>query len=143
MGVLQQTDVEIDPAPPIAKRLPDSRIFSGVTLDDPYAWLEDAADPEVIAYLKAENAFTDAVMAPTATLRETLYREIVGRVQRTDTRIPFQMGDVFYYTRTEDGRDYDILCRKRGGLEAPEEILLDLNTIAGEYLALGYYTPSY
>ena len=143
MGLLRQTDIEITATPPVAKRLPNARVFSGVTLDDPYAWLEDAADPEVIAYLKAENAFTDSVMAPTAPLRDTLYREIVGRVQRTDTRIPFQMGDVFYYTRTEDGRDYDILCRKRGGLEAPEEILLDLNTIAGEYLALGYYTPSY
>jgi oligopeptidase B len=130
-------------APPVAKRLQEPRAYSGVTLDDPYAWLENPDDPEVIAYLRAENAFTETVMAPTTALRETLYAEIVGRVQRTDTKVPFRMGDDFYYVRTEDGRDYDILCRKRGSLDAPEEILLDLNAIAGEYLALGEYAPSY
>ena len=134
---------QTEPLAPVAGRRPTTRAFSGVALDDPYAWLEDATDPDVIAYLQAENAFTESVMAPTAALRETLYREIVGRVQRTDTKIPFRMGDIFYYTRTEDGRDYDILCRKRGSLEAPEEILLDLNAIAGAYLAIGYYAPSY
>ena len=130
-------------APPIARQLPHAFAFGDKRLEDPYAWLEQPTDPEAIAYLKAENAYTEAMMAPTAALRETLYREIVGRVQRTDTRVPFRMGDVFYYIRTEDGRDYDILCRKRGGLEAPEEILLDLNAIAGDYLTLGYYAPSY
>jgi oligopeptidase B len=130
-------------SPPVARRRAAPRAYSGVTLDDPYAWLENPDDPEVIAYLRAENAFTEAMMAPTAALRETLYAEIVGRVRRTDTKAPFRMGDWFYYVRTEDGRDYDILCRKRGSLDAPEEILLDLNAIAGEYLALGKYAPSY
>lgn len=129
--------------PPVARRLPTTSDFGGIHHDDPFAWLEDPTDPEVIAYLKAENAFTEAVMAPTAAIRETLYQEIIGRIQRTDTNVPFRMGDLFYYTRTEEGRDYDILCRKRGSLDAPEEILLDLNEIAGEYLSLGYYAPSY
>ena len=131
------------PAPPFARQRREPRAYSGVTLDDPYAWLENRDDPEVIAYLRAENAFTEAAMAPTAALRETLYSEIVGRVRRTDTKVPFRLGDWFYYVRTEDGRDYDILCRKRGDLAAPEEILLDLNAIAGEYLALGEFAPSY
>lgn len=129
--------------PPVAMRRPGQRAFSGVTLDDPYAWLENPDDPEVIAYLKAENTFTEAVMAPATALRETLYREIVGRVQRTDTKVPIRLGDSFYYMRTEDRRDYDILCRKRGSLAVPDEILLDLNEIAGAYLAIGYYAPSY
>lgn len=134
---------DLDLAAPIAKRLPQSRVFSGIAIDDPYAWLEDASNPEVIAYLQAENAYTNAVMAETEAGRETLYQEIVGRVQRTDTRVPFRMGDYFYYIRTEEGRDYDILCRKRGSLEAPEEILLDLNEIAGDYLVLRAYRPSH
>jgi oligopeptidase B len=135
--------VPSDLAPPIARRASRPRAYSGVVLDDPYAWLENPDDPEVIDYLKAENAFTEAAMAATADLRERLYAEIVGRVQRTDAKVPFRMGDDFYYVRTEDGRDYDILCRKRGSLDAPEEILLDLNAIAGDYLALGEYAPSY
>jgi oligopeptidase B len=98
---------------PVAKARPSSRQFSGVTVDDPYAWLEDASDPAVIAHLEAENAYTDAVMSDMAAERESIYQEIVGRVQRTDTHVPFRMGNVFYYIRTEDGKDYDILCRKR------------------------------
>ena len=129
-------------AAPVAEPRPRRRQFSGVTIEDSYAWLENPRDPEVIAHLEAENAYTNALMAGTEALRETLYQEIVGRVQRTDTQVPFRLGDVFYYTRTEEGKDYDIICRKRGGLEAPEEILLDLNEIAGDYLALGQYAPS-
>jgi oligopeptidase B len=97
----------------------------------------------VIAYLEAENAYTEAVMAPSKDFQETLYQELIGRIQRTDTDVPFRMGDFYYYFRTEEGKDYGILCRKRGSLDAPEEILLDLNEIAGEYLELGSFAPSY
>src|SRR4051812_8897062 len=86
------------PSPPLAKREPLTRTFGDVTYVDPYAWLEDPRDPQVIAYLEAENAYTEAVMEPTAALRETLHRELVARVQRTDTEVPFRMGDVYYYT---------------------------------------------
>jgi oligopeptidase B len=134
---------QLDLVAPVARRSPQSRVFGGVAIEDPYAWLEDPNDPEVTAHLEAENAYTNAVMAPTEALRETLYQEIVGRVQRTDTKVPFHMGEYFYYIRTEEGRDYDILCRKRGSLDAPEEILLDLNEIAGDYLTLGRYAPSH
>jgi oligopeptidase B len=131
------------PTPPVARQIPHTFEFGDIALDDPYAWLENPDDPAVIAYLEAENAYTDAMMAPAKALRETLYDEMVGRIQRTDTRIPFRMGEFFYYTRTEEGRDYDILCRKQGSLDAPEQIMLDLNEIAAEYLSLGFYAPSY
>jgi oligopeptidase B len=128
---------------PVAAPRPHRRQIGNVPIDDPYSWLENPCDPAVIAHLEAENAYTNAVMEVTDSVREALYREIVGRVQRTDTQVPFRTGDNFYYTRTEEGRDYDILCRKQGSFDAAEEILLDLNEIAGDYLALGKYAPSY
>ncbi|MFT4041420.1 MAG: hypothetical protein QM692_24770, partial [Thermomicrobiales bacterium] len=126
--------------PPIAARRPVTREFSGVAISEDYAWLEDPRDPEVIAYLEAENAYAEAVVD--AGLRETLHQELMARIQRTDTRVPVQIGEVFYYIRTEEGRDYNILCRRVGGMEAPEQILLDLNTMAGDFLRLGAWQPS-
>jgi oligopeptidase B len=140
---VSQVPSDLHPVPPVAKRVPHAFRFGDVSHADAYAWLENPEDPEVIAYLRAENAYTEAVMAPYAALRETLYQEMVGRIQRTDTKIPFRMGENVYYTRTETGRDYDILCRRRDALDAPEEVLLDLNEMARGYLVLGYYAPSY
>ena len=130
------------PSPPIAPRRPVEREFSGITIADDYAWLENPDDPEVIAYLEAENAYLEQVLAATGDLRERLHQELMGRVQRTDMHVPVRMGDVFYYTRTETGRDYDILCRRVGSMNAPEQILLDLNEMAGDYLRLGSWQPS-
>ncbi|MFN8661667.1 MAG: S9 family peptidase [Thermomicrobiales bacterium] len=129
-------------SPPIAARRPMEREFSGVTITDDYAWLENPRDPEVIAYLEAENAYLDQTLAATGDLRERLHHELMARVQRTETRVPVRIGDVFYYLRTETGRDYDILCRRVGGMDAPEQILLDLNELAGDYLRLGSWQPS-
>ena len=128
--------------PPIAERRPVEREFSGVTISDDYAWLENPRDPEVIAYLEAENAYLAQVLAVTGDLRERLHQELMARVQRTDMRVPVQIGDVFYYIRTETGRDYDILCRRVGSMDAPEQVLLDLNEMAGDYLRLGSWQPS-
>ncbi|MCA9864743.1 MAG: hypothetical protein KC432_17030, partial [Thermomicrobiales bacterium] len=128
--------------PPVAERRPVVREFSGVTLADDYAWLENPADPAVIAYLEAENAYLDQVLAATGNLRDRLHQELMARVQRTDVRVPVRIDDVFYYIRTEDGRDYDMLCRRVGSMEAPEQILLDLNEMAGDYLRLGSWHPS-
>lgn len=130
------------PTPPEADRRPVERVFSGVTIDDDYAWLEDPHDPDVVAYLEAENAYLEHVLAATGDLRERLHQELMARVQRTDTRVPVRIGDTFYYIRTEAGRDYDLLCRRVGSLDAPEQILLDLNEMAGEYLRLGAWQPS-
>jgi oligopeptidase B len=128
--------------PPIAERRPVEREFSGITISDDYAWLENPRDPEVIAYLEAENAYLAQVLAATGDLRERLHQELMARVQRTDTRVPVQIDDIFYYIRTETGRDYDILCRRVGSMDAPEQILLDLNEMAGDYLRLGSWQPS-
>jgi len=113
------------PAPPEAKRVPHELEIHGDVRVDPYYWLKERDDPEVIAYLEAENAYTDAVMAHTAELREKLYEEIVGRLERTEETVPYRLGDYFYYTRFEADAEYPLYCRKRGSLEAEEEILLD------------------
>lgn len=130
------------PTPPIAVPRPVEREFSDIALADDYAWLEYPDDPEVIAYLEAENAYLDQVLAETGDLRERLHQELMARVQRTDMHVPVRIGEVFYYIRTETGRDYDILCRRVGGMDAPEQILLDLNDMAGDYLRLGSWRPS-
>jgi oligopeptidase B len=84
----------------------------------------------VRAYLEAENAYTQAVMADTAGLRETLYREMVGRIEETDRSAPVRWGGYFYYDRTEAGQQYRIWCRRRSSMDAPEEVLADGNACA-------------
>jgi oligopeptidase B len=123
----------IDPAalrPPIARRVPTSRVIHGETRVDDYDWLRDKTDPEVQSYLRAENAYTAAVMRPTQTLQEELYREMVGRIAEADVTVPYRKQGYWYYTRTEAGKQYPIQCRKRGSLEAVEEVVLDLNRLA-------------
>jgi oligopeptidase B len=98
----------------------------------------------VIPYLEAENRYTEAVMASTKPLQETLYQEILGRIQETDVTVPVKRDDYFYYTRTEEGKAYSIQCRKHAGLDAPEEILLDANALAEgqKYFRLGTFAVS-
>ena len=111
---------------------------------DNYFWLRDRTDPDVIAYLEAENRYTEAVMASTELLQETLYQEILGRIQETDLSVPVRRDDYFYYTRTEEGKAYGIYCRKHDGLDASEEILLDANVLAAgqNYFRLGNFVVS-
>src|SRR5262245_16752565 len=116
--------------PPVAPRHPKRIEQHGETRIDDYGWLRDKDSPEVVAYLKAENAYSDALIAPTAALREQLYAEIVGRIQETDQSAPVRLGEYLYYSRTFAGRQYELHARKRGSLDAPEEVLLDLNRMA-------------
>jgi oligopeptidase B len=111
---------------------------------DDYPWLRDREDPDVLAYLEAENAYADAFMEPTAGLQEVLYKEMVGRIQETDVTVPYRKGGFFYYARTEEGKQYPILCRRKGSVTAPEEAFLDLNELAvgHEFLAVGDYSVS-
>ena len=97
---------------------------------DDYLWLREKEDPEVRAYLEAENAYTDAVMRPTEAFQAALYDEMLGRIQETDQNVPYRQGGFFYYSRTEQGKQYPIHCRRKGSLEAPEEVTLDLNRLA-------------
>jgi len=132
------------PRPPIAPRRPRILEAHGDRRVDPYYWLREKDNPEVIAYLEAENSYAGAVMQPAAALEEKLYREILGRVQETDTSAPTLFKGWWTYTRTVEGLDYEIYCRRRGSMDAPEEVLLDGNELAKghEYFDLGYVERS-
>jgi oligopeptidase B len=130
--------------PPVARRIAHPGTVHGDTREDDYFWLREKTNPDVAAYLEAENAYADAVMAPTAALQETLYVEMLGRIKETDLSVPYREGGYFYYSRTEEGKQYPIYCRKQGGLDAPEEVTLDLNELAvgHSFLAIGAYAVS-
>jgi oligopeptidase B len=117
-------------APPVAKKVPKTTEVNGRELVDNYFWLRDKQNPEVAAYLQAENAYTDAVMKPTEGLQKKLYDEMLSRIKENDAEVPYKEGSYFYYTRTEAGKQYSIYCRKKGTLDAPEELLLDVNELA-------------
>ena len=116
--------------PPTAERRPHRLTTHGDTRVDEYYWLRDRDDPAVLRHLEAENAYTAAMMRHTEGLQERLYRELVGRIQETDLSVPERIDGWYYYSRTEEGRQYPIFCRRRGSLDAPEEIALDQNVLA-------------
>lgn len=130
--------------PPAAPRRPHANTIHGYTLRDDYFWLRGKTDPEVLAHLERENAYAEAVLSHTKPLQERLYAEMLGRIQQTDLSVPARSGDYWYYSRTEEGRQYPAMCRRKGTMEAPEELLLDLNVLAEghHYCALGAYTVS-
>ena len=132
------------PMPPIPAERPTVLTKHGDSRIDPYFWLRQRANPEVIAYLEAENLFADAVMAPAARLQQRLYQEIVDRVEQTDTSPPTYFKGYWHYTRTVEGLDYDIYCRRKGSIYAPEEVELDGNELATghDYFELGYVEHS-
>lgn len=124
------TAKETAPQPPVAKKIPKTMSIHGDTRVDDYYWMRERENPEVKAYLTAENAYTDAMMKPTVPLQEKLYKEILSHVKETDMSVPYREGDYFYYSRTEQGKQYSIMCRKKGNLDAPEEIVMDVNKLA-------------
>ena len=128
--------------PPVAARKHTERVEHGYTLVDDYAWLREKENPETIAYLEAENAYCAATFAGTEELQKQLYEEMLSHIKETDVSVPFRERTWWYYSRTEQGKQYEIYCRRLGTLEEPqgeEEILLDVNGLAeGEsFLALG------
>ncbi len=134
----------VDAKPPVATIETVIDTVNGHERTDDYFWLRNRGDSNVIAYLEAENNYTDAIMASTNKLQTKLYDEMVARIKETDLSVPVKNGDYFYYSRTEEGKQYDIYCRKQGSLDAEEEIILDLNQMAEgkEYLALSSYEVS-
>ena len=132
------------PRPPVAPRRPKLLFAHGDRRVDPYYWLREKDNSEVMAYLEAENAYADAVMAPTEDLQATLYREILWRVQETDTSAPTLHKGWWTYTRSVEGLDYEIYCRRHGTMDAAEEVVLDANELAKghEYFDLGYVERS-
>ena len=125
--------------PPVAKKVPKKTEIHGQTLVDDYFWMREKSNPEVIAYLEAEENYANAMMGHTGRFRETLYKEMLRRIKETDVNVPYRQDGFYYYTRTQAGQQYPILCRKRGSLDAKEEVLLDQNKMAagGKYFSLG------
>src|SRR6202453_4081362 len=130
--------------PPTPRRQETVTTLHGHRLADQYGWLREKDSPEVIAFLEQENAYTRAIMKSTEELQATLYAEMISHIKETDVSVPFQYKDYFYFSRTEQGAQYPIYCRKHGSLDAPEEIMLDMNQMAvGEsFLALGAVSVS-
>ena len=116
--------------PPAAKKVEHKVVLHGDTRLDDYFWLKDKTNPDVIKYLEAENAYTAKVMRPTDALQKTLYDEMLGRIKQTDQGVPYKYGAFWYYTRTVEGKQYAIHCRKKGTLDATEEVILDENELA-------------
>jgi oligopeptidase B len=130
--------------PPTARTHQTTTTVHSYQLADDYAWLRHKDNPEVIAFLEQENLYTRAVMKPTEALQARLYAEMISHIKETDVSVPFKNKDYFYYSRTEQGAQYPIYCRKHGSLDAGEEVMLDMNQMAaGEgFLALGALTVS-
>jgi oligopeptidase B len=151
-GKLVLVTTELPEAAPTARQVPAVRNQHGDTVTDEFSWLADKENPETIAYLEAENSWTKKATAHLADLQNTIFEEIKGRTQETDLSVPSRKGDYWYYTRTEEGKQYGIQCRvsvRPGETDPPEEkdgeqVLLDGNALAEgkEFFALGTFDVS-
>src|SRR5258706_1702469 len=132
------------PKPPVARKVARTIELHGRKLTDDYYWLRDEPSLEVHEYLESENAYADAFMKDTEALQKRLYDEILSRIKETGLSVPYRRDGFFYYTRTEAGKQYPIFCRKKGALEAKEEVFLDVNELAkGEkFMSVGTWQPS-
>ena len=119
--------------PPVAEIIPKELTIHDHTRIDNYYWLNQRENPKVIEYLEAENAYKDAVLKHTEGLQDKLYDEILGRIKKTDMSVPYKESGYYYYTRYEEESEYPIYCRKKGDMEAEEEILLNVNEMAKGY----------
>lgn len=130
--------------PPVAKKIHTENHINGGNLVDDYRWMREKSNPEVAQYLEAENAYTDAYLKPTEGLQKKLYDEMVSHIKETDVNVPYGYGGYYYYARWEAGKQYPIQARKKGSLNAPEQITLDINELAKneKFMALGAYQIS-
>ena len=133
------------PLPPVAPQKPHVSLWHGESVSDPWFWLREKSSPEVVAYLNAENAYTEAMTANLKPFSEALYKEMLGRIKQTDLSVPVRRGAYFYYSRTQEGQQYPIQCRRKAAKsgaddpKAAEEVLLDQNELAKglAFLSLG------
>jgi oligopeptidase B len=132
------------PKPPMAEKKTKTTNIHGETLVDEYFWLREKTNPAVLAHLQAEDAYAEAAMKHTAPLQEKLYKEMLSHIKQTDRDVPYRSGNYFYYTRTEEGKQYPIYCRRKGSLDAPEEIVLDQNELAKgqKFMDVDSFVPS-
>lgn len=116
--------------PPVAEKIKKELIANGDARIDYYYWMNQREDPKVTDYLKAENAYTDTILSDVKDFRAKLFTEILGRIKQTDESVPYKIRGYYYYYRYEQGKEYPIHCRKKDNLNAPEEILIDVNEMA-------------
>jgi oligopeptidase B len=131
-------------APPVANKVSHVTTPQGYHVEDDYFWLRERDNPEVVAYLGAEEAYANAMMAGTAALQDTLYRDMLARIKETDENVPYRRDGWLYYTRTVAGRQYPIYARRHGSMDSAEQVTLDLNLL-GEgraFVGIGAYAPS-
>jgi oligopeptidase B len=131
-------------SPPLARREPVESVLHGDRRVDHYAWLRNKDNPEVIAYLDAENAYAEAILGPTGRFQEALYQEMLGRILQTDLSVPYRLRGYLYFTCTEEGKQYPIHCRRVDAAGSLDEMLLDLNGLAEghSFLGLGAFDVS-
>ena len=133
------------PTPPVAKRVDYKQVWHGETVIDPYFWLREKSHPDVAKYLEAENAYTEAMTAGLVPFRDALYKEMLSRIKQTDLGVPVRDGKFYYYSRTVEGQQYPLYCRKPASedgsyrADAPEFVMLDQNEMAKglKFLGLG------
>lgn len=137
------------PRPPVARQVEHISVWHGEKVDDRFHWLREKSSPEVIQYLEAENAYTEALTKDIQPFADVLYKEMLGHIKQTDLSVPVRRGSYWYYARTEEGKQYPIHCRKKAsangsGNEGPEEVLLDLNELAKglKFMSLGAFEVS-
>lgn len=132
------------PQPPVAPVIPHHETRHGTEVVDNYFWLREKSNPEVIKYLESENAYTEAMTRGLKPFEDALYNEILSHIKQTDLTVPVRRGGYYYYSRTEEGKQYPIRCRKKGSLQANEEVLLDLNQLGQgkKFVGLGAFVVS-
>jgi oligopeptidase B len=137
LGLTPFAHADSDLTPPAAKRVEHREVRHGATVIDNYYWLREKANPDVIDYLKAENAYTEAMTKDIQPFSDALYTEMLGRIKQTDLSVPTRRGDYYYYARTEEGKQYPIQCRRKGSMNGAEEVVLDGNELAKGHTFLG------
>jgi len=130
--------------PPVAPRIEHREVRHGATVVDDYFWLREKSNPKVAAYLEAENAYTAAMTKDLLPFSDSLYKEMLGRIKQTDLSVPVARRGYLYYSRTVEGKQYPIQCRRKGNMETPEEVLLDMNELGkdNKFVGLGGFVVS-
>ena len=132
LNYIYMTNQTTEIAPPVAAKKPHELTKHGHSRTDNYFWLNQREDKEVVDYLNAENDYTKKMMGHTNAFQEKLFEEIKGRIQEVDQSVPYFSRGYFFYVRYEEGKEYAVYCRKKGSMDAEEEVMLDVNELAGE-----------
>ena len=144
LGLLAALWVAAQTPPPVAPRIEHREVRHGATVVDDYFWLREKSNPKVAEYLEAENAYTAAMTKNLLPFSDSLYKEMLGRIKQTDLSVPVARRGYLYYSRTVEGKQYPIQCRRKGNMETPEEVLLDMNELGkdNKFVGLGGFVVS-